>query len=140
MDNHYTIRYCICGSMGATGDISNYAEKKYIMNSMYNMTQFVVALATEHITTSHLARLFMESVQLKFGIYAVICVDTDSNFKDKFLTMVKCLDIRVHLAAIWSHKTIGVEQYHRFLDHSSKIFVEVRGTLKGFVECDMVTL
>ena len=54
--------------------------------------------------------------------------------------MVKCLDIRVHLAAIWSHKTIRVEQYRRFLDHSSKIFVEVRGTLKGFVECDMVTV
>ena len=108
------------------------------MNSMCNMMQFVVSVATEHITASYLARLFMEHVLLKFGLCAVIVVDTDSKFKSTFVEMAECLNIKVHVAASRNHHTVGVERFHIFLNHTNTIYDEERGTLECFVEYAMV--
>ena len=66
---------------------------------MCYMTQFVVALATEHIIACCLARIVMEGVLLKFGICAVIVIDSDNKCNDTFLAMVEYLIICVHVPA-----------------------------------------
>ena len=84
------------------------------MNSVCDMTQFIVAHVREHITASYSPRLYMEDVLLIFWIYSVIVVDADSKFKNTFLAVVKYLIIYIHIAAVWNHKTIGVERIRRF--------------------------
>ena len=69
------------------------------MNAMCDMTQFVVSIATEFITASHLARLFMEGFLLKFGLCALIVVYVDNKFEGTFVSMADALNIRVHVAA-----------------------------------------
>ena len=58
------------------------------MHNMCGITQFVVALVTEYITSFHLVRLFMDCLLLKSGLCAIIVVDSDCKFKDTFLVMV----------------------------------------------------
>lgn len=106
---------------------------------MCDMTQFVVAIATEFITASHIARLFIESVLLTFGLCAIIVVDADSKFKGTFVKMAMCLNICVHVAASYNHRTVGVERFHKFLNHTTTIYAEERGTPECFVECGMVS-
>ena len=122
----------------APGEISEYTGRNHLLNAMCDMTQFVVFIATEFVTASHLARLFMEGVLLKFGLCSMIIVDDDSKFKSTFVEMAACLRLRLHVAAARSHKTVGVERFHRFLNHSTTIFAEERGTSECFVECGMM--
>ena len=63
------------------------------MNTMYDMTHYVVSIATEFITASHLARLFMEGVLPKFDSCALIVVDVDNKFKGIFVAMTGILGL-----------------------------------------------
>ena len=110
------------------------------MNSMCDMTQFVVCVATKTITASHLARLFIENVLLKFCLCALIVIDADSKLKGNFIQMAECLNIRVHVAASLNHRTVSVERFHKFLNQSTTIFAEERGTPSCFVECGMLSV
>ena len=123
----------------APGDMADYKGRNHLLNSMCDMTQFVVSIATEFVTASHLARLFMEGVLLKFGLCALIVVDADIKFKGTFAAMAKALNIKIHVAASRNHRTVGVERFHRFLNHSTTIFAEERGTSECFVECGMIS-
>ena len=84
--------------------MSDYTDRNYLMNTMYDMTQFVVSIATEFITASHLAWLFVEGILLKFGLCDLIVVDADNKFKGTFVSMANALKIRVHVAAARNHK------------------------------------
>ena len=119
--------------------MSDFKGRHHLMKSICDMTQFVVDIATEYITASHLAQLFMESVLLKFGLCAVLIVDADSKFKGNFVEMAECLNIKVHVAASCNHRTVGVEQFHQFINHTTTIYAEERGTPECFVECGMVS-
>ena len=81
----------------------------------------------------------MESVLLKFGLCTVIVIDAGNKFKGTFVEMAECLDIHVHVAASHNHRTVGVERFHKFLNHTTKIYAEERGTPECFVECGMVS-
>ena len=98
------------------------------MNVMRDITQVVVSIGTEFITASFLERLFMEGVLLKFGLCAVIVVDADGKFKDTFVQMDECLKIKVYVAASRNHRTVGVERFHKCLNHTKTIYAEERGT------------
>ena len=51
--------------------------------------------------------------------------------------MCKLLNIRFHLVAKRNHKAVGIERFHKFLNHAQKIATEERGTPAAFVECGM---
>ena len=121
------------------GEMSDYTGRNHLMNSMCDMAQFVVSIATEFITASHLARLFMEGVLLKFGLCALIAVDVDNKFKGTFISIVDALKIRVHVAAARNHKTVGVEHFHKFLNHACKVFGKECETSECLVECGMLS-
>ena len=105
---HITTPFAIISvDLWAPGAMSDYKGRNHLMRSMCDMTQFV-AIPTQFVTASHLTRLFMESVLLKFGLCAVIVVDADSKFKGTFVEMAECLDMCVHVAASRNHCTVGV--------------------------------
>ena len=125
--------------MWQPGEISDYTGRNHLMNAMCDMTQFVVSIATEFITASHVAQLSMEGVLLKFGICALIVVDADNKFKGTFVYMANALKIRVHVVAARNHKTVEVERFRNFFNHVCKIFGEERETSEYFVECGMLS-
>ena len=45
----------------------------------------------------------------------------------------------MHAVAKRNHKAVGVERYHKFLNHSTKIITSARQTNKCFVEAAMVS-
>ena len=59
------------------------------MNSMCDLTQFVVSSPTTDITSVALTELFMSTVVLTFGMCSVVVVDDGSNFKNVFLETCK---------------------------------------------------
>ena len=48
------------------------------------------------------------------------------------------MNIKFYVAAARNHRTVGVERFHRFLNHSTTIYAEERGTSECFVECGMI--
>lgn len=56
----------------------------YLLNIMCDISQFVVVVGSKFIEISYIARLFMEKVLLKFGLYAMIVIDTVNNFRGHF--------------------------------------------------------
>ena len=59
-------------------------------------------------------------------------MDADGKFKGTFVEMAQCLNIKLHVAAARNHRTVGVERFHRFLNHSTTIYAEERGTSECF--------
>ena len=53
--------------------------------------------------------------------------------------MADCLTIKMRVAASRSHRTVGVEHFHKFLNHTTTFYAEERGTPECFVECGMVS-
>ena len=62
-------------------------------------------------------------------------VDTNRKFKDTFVGMVEYLNIIVHVAASRNHCTMGVEQPHKFLNHTITMYTKEHGTPEYFVKC-----
>ena len=100
---------------------------------MCDMTQFVVYVAMSHVNSAELARAFMEGVLLKFGLCIVIVVDDDTKFMAVFEDMAKKLNIRLHRAAKRNYKAIGVEIFHKFLNHNQRIIGAARETYTCFI-------
>ena len=125
--------------MWSPGETTSDTGVKYIFNCMCDMSQFVVALAVQHVNASELARAFMSNVLLKFDLCLVIVMDDASLFNGIFVFMAKSLAIKIHLVAKRNHKAIGVEWFHRFLNHSATIIGSAYQIYKCFVEAAMIS-
>ena len=115
---------------------SSINEKGYLMNSMCDLTQFVISSVTFDTTALELSQLlFMSDVILTFGMCApVIIVDEGSNFKVAFQEMCDILKITCWLLARGNHKGLSVERYHRFLNKTQTIAGNDRGTHAVFIQ------
>ena len=71
--------------------------------------------------------MFMEHILLKFGLYIMVVCDDDNEFRGKFEQMCKALNIMYHVVAKRNHKVIGIEGFHKFLNHSEKIQLRNEG-------------
>ena len=69
-------------SPGITTDATG--KPGYLLNSICDLTQFVVSSITFNTEATVLARLFMEDVVLSFGMVAFVVVDADSRFRSVF--------------------------------------------------------
>ena len=90
------------------------------------MTQFVGSTALVQATSLILAKALMDNVLPKFGICIVLVVDDGNEFIGMFIPMAKLLNIWLHKAAKGNKKAVGVERYHRFLNHSVTIISNER--------------
>ena len=120
------------------GDITSPTGVKHILNCMCDTTTFVVRVAIKHANSSELAQAFMENVFLKFGLCLVVVVDNGTPFMYIFEQATKTLNIRLHRVAKRNHKAVGVEIYHRFLNHAVTLAATTRETISCFVEAAMV--
>jgi hypothetical protein len=126
--------YILHVDLWAPGEIANYRGDTYLMNSMCDLTGFVMVTATNDITSANLARLFVQDVLLKVGFCGLVVVDDGSTFKSLFITVLKMLGITHHLAARGNHKAVAIERFHRFLNKAVGIAANDRGTNDVFVE------
>ena len=118
----------------ATSSNSKETKKGYLMNTMCDMSQFVISSITFDTTALQLSQLFMSDVVLSFGMCAVLVVDEGSNFKSVFQEMCSILKITCWPLARGNHKGLGVEKYHRFLNKTQAIVGNDRGTHETFVQ------
>ena len=84
---------------------------------MCDMTEFVMCVAITMTEASYPARMFMEHILLKFGLFIMVVCDDDNDFIDTFKKMCVALNIRFHIVAKRNHKAVGIEKFHKFLNH-----------------------
>ena len=119
----------------APGQIEDTAgDKGYLMNSMCDISQFVVSSATTDITAANLAQLFMKDVVLSFGMCSVVVVDDGSTFKHVFKLMCNALSITYWCLSRGNHRGNSVERYHRFLNKTQAIAGNDRGTHQVYIQ------
>ena len=99
-----------------------------LMNSMCDLTQFVISSIVKNINAEILSKTFMEEVALSFGMKAVIVVDADSKFRGIFEETCTALKIHLWPLARGNHKGLTVERYHGFLNKTQTITRQDRGT------------
>ena len=109
-------------------------DKGYLMNSMCDITQFLVSSPTNDITAANLAKLFMADVVLSFGMCSVVVIDDGSSFKSVFIAMCDCLRIVYWCLSRGNHKGNSVERYHRFLNKTQAIAGNDRGTHDVYIQ------
>jgi hypothetical protein len=126
--------YILHVDLWAPGNIANYRGEIYLINSMCDLTGFVLVTATNDITTHNLSCLFVQEVLLKVGFCGLVVIDDGSTFKGLFCGVCQLLNIKHHVAARGNHKAVGVEKFHRFLNKAVAIAANDRGTVAVFVK------
>jgi hypothetical protein len=71
----------------STGDANGDGSQSHLLNSMCDMTQFVVSTPSPVILASALPIVFMQEVLLKIGFCVMVVVDDGRNFKGLFREM-----------------------------------------------------
>ena len=69
------------------GNVVNIEGSVALLDVICDMTQVVVVTPARSLESSHIARCFMESVLLKFGLRVVVVVDKGKEFCELFQTM-----------------------------------------------------
>ena len=100
----------------------------YLMDSMCDLTKFVVSTITFNITSHELAKLFMADVILSFEMCAIVVIDDGSTFKGNLILMCKALKIQYWILSRGNHKGNSCERYHIFLNKTQTIHGNDRGT------------
>ena len=65
-------------------DFTDYAGSHYLLNCMCDLTQFVVVVPVPEMSSSIIAKYFMQEVLLNFGICHLIVMNDDTPFKELF--------------------------------------------------------
>ena len=122
------------GHAVANSTSSGKQRNAHLMNSMCDLTQFVISSVTYDITALELSQKFMSDVVLSFGMCAVLVIDEGSNFKGVFQEMCSILKITCWPLSRGNHKGLSVERYHRFLNKTQAIAGGDRGTHEVFIQ------
>ena len=128
--------YIVHVDLWSPGDsMKKFKTKEHtLLNTMCDLTQFVVSIKTAHTSAEPLATLFMEHVTLTFGMTAVVVVDADSRFKGAFQKMCDVLKIQLWPLSRGNHKALSIERYHRFLNKTHTIASQERNTHEVFLQ------
>ena len=121
------------------GDKTDQDDNWYLLNTMCDMTQFMIMIPTPDIHTHTLAKLFMQDVLLKIGFCSMVVVDDGSSFKDTFKEMCNTLNIHYHLLAKGNHQALSVERFHHYLNKAVMIAQNDRQNTSDFVPAACAT-
>ena len=86
------------------GHITDQNDYITLMNTMCDMTQFVVLVPVLDEASATLASHFMQHVLLKLGMYHLVVIDDDTPFKGVFVTMCQALNLNYDVLAKRNHK------------------------------------
>lgn len=75
---------------------------------------------------------------LNFGLSLVVIVNEGTDFMHICIQTMKVLKTRLHTVSKRNHKAVGLERYHRFLNHAAIIVSAIQDILKCFIEAIML--
>ena len=104
-----------------------------MMNTICNMSQFVIVVPIQDEISVTLSSYFMQRVLVKFGLYHLVVIDNNTHLKGSFIAMCQTLNLNSDILAKRNYKGLTVEYFHRFLNKSVTIAVEERGINDMFV-------
>jgi len=110
-----------------------------LMNTMCDMSQFVVVVPVPNESSATLASFFMQHVLMKFGLCQLVVLDDGISFKGAFIAMCDALNLNYDVLAKRIHKGLTVKHFHRFLNKSITISTEDCGTNDVFVPAGIAT-
>ena len=73
------------------GNSTNHAGEQYLLNTMCDITQFVVYIPVPGCTSTIISKFFMKDVLLKFGICSLVVIGDGTSFKGAFTSMYGAL-------------------------------------------------
>ena len=85
-----------------------------LMNTVCDMSQFVVVLPVPDESSAALADHFFQHVLMKFGLCHLVVLNDGNPFKCAFVAMCKSLKLNYDILAKRNHKGLSVEHFHRF--------------------------
>uniref|UniRef100_A0AAG5D2B9 RNA-directed DNA polymerase n=1 Tax=Anopheles atroparvus TaxID=41427 RepID=A0AAG5D2B9_ANOAO len=99
------------------GPLINAQGFEYILTTQCDVTKFVTATPIANKRTDTVARAFVESVILKYGVPETICTDRGTEFlSELFSEVCKLLQIQKIHSTAYHHETIGsLENSHKQL-------------------------
>ena len=103
-------------------------NKIYAMNSMLDITQFIISSPAADISSVHLAQWFMSDVVLMFGMCYIVVVDAGSLFKGIFMVMYNALYLIYRCLSRGNHRGSSVERYHQFINKRFPLDIELLST------------
>ena len=104
-----------------------------LMNTMCDMSYFVVVVLVTNESSATLAENFFQHVLMKFGLCHLVIIDDGTPFKGDFVAMCIALDLNYDILAKRNHKGLTVEHFHRFLNKAVTIAMEDRQSNDVFV-------
>jgi hypothetical protein len=93
-----------------------YDTWEHFMNTMCDMTPFVITTLVPDTPVHVIAPIFMQEVLLKVGLCVMIVVDDGSTFKGLSIEMWKIIKLRCHVIARNNNQALCVERFHAFLN------------------------
>jgi hypothetical protein len=90
------------------GEVEGNGVQEHVMNTMFDMTQFVIRTTVPDTAAHVLAPIFMQEVLLMVGFCVMVVVDDGSRFKGLFVEMCKILKLRCHVVARNNHQALCV--------------------------------
>ena len=85
-----------------------------LINSMCDMSQFVVIEPVPDKSSTTLADHFFQHVLMKFCLCYLVVLDDGNLFKGAFVAMCKSLKLNYGIFANLNHKGLSVEHFHNF--------------------------
>ena len=77
------------------------------MNTMCDMTQFVVVVPVPDETPATLTSHFMQHVLLKFGMFPLLVIDDGTPFKGAGVAMCQALNLNYDVLDKRNHRTLS---------------------------------
>ena len=97
-----------------------------LMDTMGNISQFVVVALVPDESSTILANYFFQHVLMKFGVCHLVVLDDGTPFKGAFVNMCKALDLNYDILAKRNHKGLLVENFHHLFNKGTAIVMEDR--------------
>ena len=124
-------------SPGHMADQNGYIS---LMDTMCDMTQFVVVVPVLDDTSATLASHFIQHILLKFGMCHLVVIDDGTPFKGAFVTTCQALNVNYDVLTKRNHKGLSVEHFHCFLNKSVTIATKDRGSNNLFVPVSITSV
>ena len=86
------------------GHMADHDGYKALVNTMCDITQFVVIVPVPDETSATLTSHFMQHVLLKFGMCHLVVIDDGTPFKGAFVAMCQVLNLNYGVLAKRNHK------------------------------------
>ena len=117
-----------------SGDFTDYTGSHYLLKIMCDLTQFLVVVPVPRCTSTIIAKHFVQDALFKFGLCYFLVIDDETPFKAEFTAACDSLKVPFECTAKRNHKSLLVENNHRFLNKVVTIASRDRNTLDCFVE------